>query len=273
MIGAICGDIIGSRFEEFNYKNKTDMFKSHTFDLFNEDSKFTDDTVLTCAVADCLINGKPYAETFMEYGKKYPDAGYGNSFRTWLKIGDLQSYSSFGNGSAMRVSPVGWFFNDMETVLQEAERSAIPTHNHPEGIKGAQAVALAVFMARNVTNTKDKIKQAITEKFGYDLSRTLDEIRPTYKFDSGCEFTVPEAIIAFLESNSYESAIRNAISLGGDADTLACIAGAIAEAFYGFGNIPIVCIKNTTQILKDTAPELYSTIFAFKMKYDAEIIM
>jgi len=225
MIGAITGDIIGSVYE-------FDGIKSKDFPLFSESSQFTDDTVLIIAVTDVLLGSGDYANTFREYYARYPDCGYGGRFHQWARSKDLRPYNSFGNGSAMRVSPVGWFFDDLESVLSEAKRSARVTHNHPEGIKGAQAVAASVFMARH-GESKDTIRDYVARGFDYDLDRTVDEIRPSHHFDETCQGTVPAAMIAFLDSTDFEDCIRNAISLGGDADTLACIAGSIAEAFYG----------------------------------------
>ena len=224
MIGAIAGDIIGSAYEWHNIKSKE-------FELFSPRSKFTDDTVLTIAVADCLLNGRDYAQTFKEYGRRYPHAGYGGNFNTWLHSDDLGPYNSFGNGSAMRVSPVGFAFDTMDRVLSEAKRSAVVTHDHPEGIKGAQATAAAIFLARTRKDKKE-IKAYIQSTFKYDLSPTLAEIRPGYSFDVTCQGSVPQAIIALLESANYEDAIRNAISIGGDSDTIACITGGIAQAYY-----------------------------------------
>lgn len=224
MLGAIIGDIIGSPYE---YRCP----KSTEFPLFNSRSKFTDDTVMTVAVADSILHNRDYAEAFKEYGRRYPHAGYGGMFGGWLRSDSSQPYNSFGNGSAMRVSPIGYAFNSIEDVLREAERTALPTHNHPEGIKGAQATAMAIFLART-GSPKREIRSYIESNFKYNLNRTLDKIRPAYRFDETCQGTVPEAIIAFLESTDYEDAIRKAISLGGDADTLACITGGIAEAYY-----------------------------------------
>lgn len=224
MLGAICGDVIGSRFEAMNYKG-TD------FPLFAENCRYTDDTTLTIAVADAIMNNKNYAHTIRQYGREHPLAGYGGSFIAWLDDENAPPYNSWGNGSAMRVSPVGWLFDTEELVLNHARLSAEVTHNHPEGIKGAQAVALAVFMARN-GYSKESIKQNISSKFGYDLDRTIDEIRPTYEFDVSCQGSVPESIIAFLESTDYEDCIRRAISIGGDSDTIAAMAGSVAEAYY-----------------------------------------
>ena len=224
MLGAIAGDIIGSVYEFYSVK-------STDFKLFTPESRFTDDTVLTVAVADCILNDKKYAETFRSYGQCYPNVGYGNTFGSWIDSGRLAPYSSFGNGSAMRVSPVGFAFTTLNSVLEEAGKSAEVTHDHPEGIKGAQAVALAIYLARE-GYSKDAIRDYVEENFEYDLHRTLDEIRPDYDFDETCQGSVPEAIIAFLESNDYEDAVRKAVSLGGDSDTQACIAGGIAQAFY-----------------------------------------
>ena len=182
-------------------------------------------------MADCLLNKKDYAAILQAYARRYPDRGYGGFFSAWAVDPNPRPYNSYGNGSAMRVSPVGFFYDKLDKVLSEAARSAEVTHNHPEGIKGAQAVAAAIFLART---GKDKpgIRKYIQRQFGYDLSRRLDDIRPAYKFDETCQGSVPEAIIAFLESKDYEDAIRKAIWLGGDSDTIACMAGGIAQAFY-----------------------------------------
>ncbi|MBF0220199.1 MAG: ADP-ribosylglycohydrolase family protein [Gammaproteobacteria bacterium] len=225
MIGAIIGDIVGSRFE-FHPASQRD------FTLFHPACHFTDDTVLTIAVAYAILHQQDYGVSIKAFGRRYPKAGYGGSFRRWLASEDSAPYRSWGNGSAMRVSPVGFAFNSVERVLSEAAASAACTHNHPEGIKGAQSVALAILRARNGWSKAD-IKAEISERFGYDLARRLDDIQPDYSFDVSCQGSVPESIIAFLESDSYESAICNAIWLDGDADTMACIAGGIAQAFYG----------------------------------------
>lgn len=182
-------------------------------------------------IIDSIESKKTYAYKLREYGKKYPDAGYGQMFNEWLSSQELKPYKSYGNGSAMRVSPIGFAFDSLEDVLKEAKRSAVVTHNHREGIKGAQAVASAVFLART-GSIKNPIKDFIEKKFRYNLSQRLDDIRPNYKFDSSCQGSVPQAIIAFLESESFEDAIRKAISIGGDSDTIACIAGGIAQAYY-----------------------------------------
>ena len=225
MLGAIAGDVIGSVYEGSPTKAKD-------FPLFTDRSRFTDDTVLTVAVAQKLLRGGDYIDLFHEYVREYPTAGYGGTFVRWAGHGKREPYNSWGNGSAMRVSSVGWICDSLEAVEAEAERSAAVTHNHHEGVKGAQATAAAVFLART-GHDKSAIKSHIESEYGYNLSQTLKEIRPKYSFDVSCQGSVPQSIISFLESTDYEDAVRNAISLGGDADTMACIAGAIAEAFYG----------------------------------------
>ena len=237
MFGAIAGDVIGSAYE-------WNRVKTEDFPLFTETSGFTDDSVLTAATAEallvCLAPDGPgvealeqaYTGHFRAYGKRYPNAGYGGRFAQWLASEPPRPYRSFGNGSAMRVSPVAYAFGTLDEVLREARRNAAVTHNHPEGIKGAQATAAAIFLARTGAGKQD-IRQYIETTFRYDLSRTLADIRPAYAFDESCQRTVPEAIIAFLESESFEDAIRKAVSLGGDADTLACITGSIALPHYG----------------------------------------
>lgn len=236
MYGAILGDIIGSPYE-FDRGNKT-----KDFPLFSEDSYFTDDTVMTIAVAEAFMDaqGAPDLDwirrrliaSIQHYGRLYPHAGYGGMFRHWLKAKDPQPYGSYGNGSAMRVSAVAWLYDDLEMVRSMARLSAEVTHNHPEGIKGAEATASAIFLART-GHSKAEIRAYIEGQFGYDLGRTCDEIRPTYHHAESCQETVPEAITAFLEGESFEDVIRTAVSLGGDCDTLTCIAGSIAEGFYG----------------------------------------
>jgi ADP-ribosylglycohydrolase len=225
MIGSIAGDIIGS-VHEFG------RTKSKEFPLFVPGSAFTDDSVLTVAIARAILTDGDYQKAVRDIGRRYPHAGYGGFFQGWLHSSAPQPYNSWGNGSAMRVSPVGFAFDSVEDVLREAARTAEFTHNHPEGIKGAQATALAVFLARTEWDM-DLIRREISTRFGYDLDRSVDDIRPSYCFDESCQRTVPEAIIAFLDSSSYEDAVRNAVSLGGDSDTLACITGGIAEAYYG----------------------------------------
>ncbi len=227
MLGAIAGDIIGSPYERTGSR-----IKKKDFPLFSPNSRYTDDTVLTVAVADALMHRIPYEKAYRDYYRRYPDAGYGPGFISWARDPNSIPYGSFGNGSAMRVSPVAWMFSTLEEVLSAARESAIPTHNHPEGIAGAQATAAAIFMART-GSTKEHIREYISSTFKYDLSRTVDSIRPSYVFSSRCGDSVPEAIIAFLDARSFEDAVRNAVSLGGDSDTQAAIAGSIAEPFYG----------------------------------------
>ena len=224
MFGAIAGDILGS-VHEFN------PLKTKDFELFNPNCMFTDDTVMTIAVADAAMNHEPYSDALQTWGRRYPFAGYGSWFGKWIFSETPEPYNSFGNGSAMRVSSIGWLYDEEDKVLEEASKSAGITHNHPEGIKGAQAIALGIYLARNGA-TKPQIKEKLESTFGYELSRTLDKIRPGYFFDLTCPGSVPQAIIAFLESTDFEDAIRNAVSLGGDADTQACISGALAEAHY-----------------------------------------
>ena len=250
MLGAIVGDIVGSVYEWNNIKTKD-------FPLFRDDCFFTDDTVMTCAVAEAIMNGgqkDDFIDAMKKYGRRYPSADYGARFNRWLMTDNREPYNSFGNGSAMRVSPCAWV---MEATTDElpsevkrlAQLSSEVTHNHPEGIKGAMATADAIYMCRyffggyasdkgklnsvNPEEIKRRIKEHIEKEYGYDLSKTLDEIRPTYHFNETCQDTVPQAIVAFLESTDFEDAIRNAISLGGDSDTLAAITGSIAEAAYG----------------------------------------
>lgn len=252
MLGAITGDIVGSPYEGRRFRTK-----SLDFSLFGPRTRFTDDTVMTVAVADAILRKVDYAASYREWGCTFPDAGYGYLFKRWLTSPDPKPYNSFGNGSAMRVSPVAYAFNSLDEVLTEAEHTALPTHNHPEGIRGAKAVAACTFLARS-HRSKGEIKDFVERTFGYDLSRTTDEIRPTYSFDSTCQGSVPEAIIAFLDSHDFESAIRLAISLGGDADTQACIAGAIAEAFYG--GVPEPILKTALSFLH---PSLLAVVRRF----------
>lgn len=254
MIGAIAGDIIGSVYEQRPIKTKD-------FPLFSEWCTFTDDTVLTVAIADAILSGTPYLESIRVTGRRHPGAGYGGSFIRWLHSKEPRPYNSWGNGSAMRVSPVGFAFSTQDEVLRQARLTAEITHNHPEGIKGAEATALAVFLART-GHGKAAIRDRIMDGFGYDLDRTVDDIRPSYGFDISCQGTVPEAIIAFLDSDSYEDAVRNAVSLGGDSDTLACITGGIAEAFYG--SIPD-WIRGRVEAL--LTPDLWKVTKAFCDKY------
>lgn len=228
MYGAIIGDMAGSLYEFSNIKYKP-------ADILPHDCFFTDDTVMTIAVAETLLDEKgapTLVRNMRKWAKRYPGRGYGGMFARWLEDESMGAYNSFGNGSAMRISAVGWLYETLATTRQMARLVTEVTHNHPEGIKGAEAVASAVFIARE-GYSKEHIKMYIEDEFGYDLSRTCDEIRPTYYFNETCQETVPEAIIAFLESENFEDCIKLAVSLGGDSDTLAAIAGSIAEAYYG----------------------------------------
>lgn len=226
IIGAIIGDIVGSFYEFYNCK-------STKIALFNSGTTFTDDTVMTIAVADWLLSGVPLQNTMSDWGQEYSNRGYGGMFYEWLFYSkNKEPYNSFGNGAGMRVSPCGYYANSLEETFELAKQSAEVTHNHPEGIKGAQAIASAIFLARQ-QKSKDEIREYIEKTFGYDLHRTCDEIRPVYQFDETCQGSCPEAIIAFLDSHDYESAICLAISLGGDSDTIACMTGGIAAAYYG----------------------------------------
>ena len=234
MIGAVFGDIVGSVYEFHNTHD-------YDFPLLSRYSRPTDDSVMTLAVAEALMEtyGKndetirqALIRRMQEHGAAYPAAGYGGMFWQWLQSENPKPYNSCGNGSAMRVSSAGWLYGTLEETLHAAKLTAEVTHNHPEGIKGAQAAAAAVFLARN-GSSKEEIKAYIAQTFDYDLDRTLAEIRPSYRFYAVCQKSVPEAIIAFLEGKDYEDVIRRAITLGGDSDTIACIAGGIAEAYYG----------------------------------------
>ena len=239
MIGAVAGDIIGSIYER-------NPIKTEDFPLFHTTSRITDDSVMSLAVAQAILGDKNYGREMKILGQAFPNAGYGGNFQKWIFESEIVPYNSWGNGSAMRVSPVGFAFDTAEEVLREARASAEVSHDHPEGIKGAQAVALAILLARQGAS-KDEIRTNLTASFFYDLDRTVEEIRPDYCFDVSCMGSVPEAIIAFLNSTDYESAVRKAVSLGGDTDTQACIAGAIAEAYYKY--IPPAIIAEVKRIL------------------------
>lgn len=254
MIGSIIGDIAGSIYEFNN-------LRSIIFPFYATASFFTDDSVMNIAVAEWLLNGGSLAEIMRKYGREYPNLSYGTHFQQWLSNDEAGPYNSFGNGSAMRVTPIAWFSNDLEEVLQKAKESAEVTHNHPEGIKGAQATAAAIFLARTGAS-KAEIKEHISKVYNYDLNRSCNEIRKIYKFNETCQGTVPEAIIAFLESWDFESAIRLAISLGGDSDTLACITGGIAEAYYK--KTPFDIIEGAVKRLK---PELLKVVKQFYKEY------
>ena len=235
MYGAILGDIIGSPYE-FDRGGKT-----KDFPLFSDASEYTDDSVMTVAVAEALMDSrgktdeetrKALVDSMRKWGRRYPYAGYGGMFYRWLGAADPQPYGSYGNGSAMRASAAGWLYDDFEETWKKARLTAEVTHNHPEGIKGAECVAVVIWLARH-GKSKEEIRKIVEETFGYDLSRTCDEIRPGYHHMESCQETVPEAVTAFLEGKDFEDVIRTAVSLGGDCDTLTCIAGSMAEAMYG----------------------------------------
>ncbi len=230
MLGVIVGDIVGSVYEYPGLKGIAP--KSKDFPLFQPESRFTDDTVLSVAVADALMARADYTDALHSYFALYPNAGYGGSFIGWAMARSREPYNSWGNGSAMRVAPVGYWFSTLDEVLIEAQRCADVTHNHPEGVRGAQVTAAAVFLART-GHSKDDIRELATNRFGYDLSRPLDEIRADYVFDVSCQGSVPQSLLCFLEAVDFEGSIRNAVSLGGDTDTMAAIAGGVAEAFFG----------------------------------------
>ena len=262
MYGAILGDMIGAPYE-FDRGDKT-----KDFTLFTSESQFTDDTVITLAVAEGLLDSlggsdeeirEAVTQSMQKWGRRYPHpmGGYGGRFSGWLRAENPQPYGSFGNGSAMRVSAAGWLGGTLEETLRLARLTAEVTHNHPEGIKGAEATAGVIFLART-GNSKDEIRRFVTREFGYDLSRTCDEIRPTYYHKESCQETVPEATTAFLESTDFEDAIRTAVSLGGDCDTLACITGSIAEAYYG---VPDSLVKACRDRLR---PDLLGVLDRFQ---------
>ena len=260
MYGAIIGDVVGRVFEFHSTKDKN-------FRWMNPDSRPTDDSVMTAAVAEVLLDldgseleeeiKDRFVESMRRWGAKYPGAGYGGRFNGWLRAAGTEPYNSLGNGSAMRVSPCGWLYDDMETTRRMARLSAEVSHNHPEGIKGAESVAAAIFMARNGAS-KEEIKEYVEREFGYDLNRTCADIRPGYSFDVTCQGSVPESIIAFMDGNSYEEVVREAVSLGGDADTQGAIAGSIAEAFYG---IPDEMIKEAKTRIYDDMQEVVDRFY------------
>lgn len=259
MKGAIAGDIIGSHWEFLSSKDRN-------FPLFGEHYYYTDDTILTLAVAETLLDGIGYEDSLVKWSRNYPHQAWGIRYKSWFESDDRAPYNSFGNGSAMRVSAVGWAFDTLEETEQEAKRSAEVTHSHPEGIKGAQSVAVAIFMARN-GSSKSEIREHLERRYGYDLSRKYADIQPDYLFDETCQGSVPEALIAFLDSTDFEDTIRNAVALGGDADTQACIAGSVAEAFYG--GVPAEIWQRCEAVLE---PEMRSLVERFVLRYDVPIL-
>lgn len=263
MLGSIIGDIVGSIYEFHNIKTKD-------FPLFSEQMEITDDSILTIATADWLLHGGESGEYYYKYATRYPHpmGAYGVSFQAWVAKSKswqlLPPYNSCGNGSAMRVGPVGWVFNSTDNIMHAAMLSAECTHNHPEGIKGAQATALCIYLARE-GHDKETIRQIVSQQFGYDLSFTCNDIRPTYGWEGTCQGSVPQAIVAFLDATSFEDAIRNAISIGGDSDTIACITGSIAEAYFG---IPTAIRQRALAYLPD---ELKAVVEEFEAAYSAGV--
>lgn len=254
MLGAIAGDIIGSVYEFDDEKPDYD------FVLFTDQSHFTDDSILTIALAESILTNSDYNLKLYEYYHRYPHGGYGGMFHRWAKVKNSPPYNSYGNGSAMRVSPVAWAYNDLDTVLLKAKESAKVTHNHPEGIKGAQSTAAAIFLARS-GKSKNEIKKFIEEEFNYFLDFELEDLREYYTFNETCQKTVPQAIYTFLISENFEDSIRKAIYIGGDSDTLACINGSIAEAFYG---IPDTIVRETLSRLD---VQLLKVVNEFRDRY------
>jgi ADP-ribosylglycohydrolase len=256
MLGAIIGDIVGSRFE-FNNTNRMD------FELFTDESSYTDDTICTVAIADAILNGKSYKDSLLEWCRKYPNpkGAYGGSFAHWIHSADPQPYNSYGNGSAMRVSPIGWAFDNYQDVLNQAKLSAEVSHNHPEGIKGAQCIADLIYHLRTGKIGKDAVKRCVKHSFGYEI-QPVDYIRETNSFDETCQITVPQAISCFLEGTDFEEIIRLAISIGGDSDTISAIAGSLAEAYY---HIPMNIWSETMDYLPG---DMQSVIGSFYMKFN-----
>lgn len=250
MLGAIAGDIIGSLYESRPIKTKR-------FPLFSPGCTFTDDTVCTVAIADSLLNGGGFDHSLRRYVRKYPSRGYGGLFRQWAMADDLPAYGSWGNGSAMRVTAIGFLARDDEHALRLAEASSAVSHNHPDAVAGAQAVALGIGMARRGIG-RTAIRRALSERFGYDLSRSVEDLRPGYGFDISAAGTVPAALVCALDAADHEDAVRNAISLGGDADTLACIAGGLGEALYGVSE----------QVARQTAERLDERRYGFPEELD-----
>ena len=253
MLGAIIGDIVGSIYE-------ADPIKTKDFPLFHPAATFTDDTVCTLAVADCLVSGGDFARYLRGYVRSYPDRGYGQMFLEWAFADGAPAYGSWGNGAAMRVAPIAYAANTLDAAIDLARQSASVSHDHPEAIKGAQAVVAGVFMALS-GESAPTIRHRISDKFEYDLSPSVDAIRPTYSFDVSCQGTVPQAIICALDAEDFEDALRNAISLGGDADTLACIAGSLAEVLYGIPDH--IAQEGKSRLL----PELRDVLQRFNEKF------
>lgn len=256
MLGAIAGDVIGSVFESRGQKQ-------YDFPLFSSSSRFTDDTVLTIAIAKALLEQRDFQETIVELCRRYPHAGYGRSFEQWLNHPETGAYQSWGNGAAMRISPIGFAASNEPQCLHQAQQAVEMTHDHAEGIRGAQATAMSILLARQGAD-KEAIRTIIGQRFGYDLKRTVAAIRPHYRFDVSCQRSVPESIICFLDAEDYEGTIRNAVSLGGDTDTMACIAGGIAQAYWK--TLPPDIVSATRSRLPD---EFLDIIDRFAAAYPA----
>ncbi len=254
VLGAIAGDVIGSVYEWHNTK-------SLDFELFSEQSRFTDDTVLTVAVADSILSGAPLVELLRQYVLAYPRRGYGGYFRKWVESGSTSPYGSWGNGASMRVSPVGFAYPTLEETIARAAESAAVTHNHEQAVTAACAVAAAIFLARTGVR-RHEIQRELETRFGYDLSVSLEEIRPSYTFDVSSAGSVPQALRAFLESTSFEDAIRRAVSIGGDSDTIACITGGVAHAAYG-----TVPPEIRSAVLARLDPRMIEVVEAFSQRY------
>ncbi len=253
MKGSIVGDIVGSIYEFHNNK-------STSFPLFSNRCRYTDDSVISIATMDALMNRLSFATAYKRWYSKYPKAGYGPSFRRWAQSGSYSPYNSYGNGSAMRVAAVAWWAKSLEEALKLAKESAMATHNHPEGVKGAQATAAAIYLAKT-GSTKAQIKQYVEKSFGYYLDESVDSIRVWYRYDVSCQGTCPQAIRCFLESNDFEHAIRLAVSIGGDTDTIACITGSIAEALYGIpAPIEQQAMRRLPADLKEVVDQFYQRI-------------
>lgn len=261
MLGAIIGDIVGSRFE---FNNTNDM----NFKLFTDESTYTDDTICTVAIADAILNGKSYKDSLLEWCRKYPNpkGAYGGSFARWIYSTNPQPYNSYGNGSAMRVSPIGWAFDNYQEVLKQAELSAEVSHNHPEGIKGAQCVANLILHLRTGKIDKDAVKRCVKKSFGYEIP-PVDYIRETNSFNETCQVTVPQAISCFLEAKDFEETIRLAISIGGDSDTIGAIAGSIAEAYYPIPeNVKYESINLLPQDMQIIVKQFYNQNYDIKRR-------
>lgn len=250
MLGAIIGDLVGSVYEHNPIKTKD-------FEFFSPFSEVTDDSLLTVATMEALMTNRDFSKYYRKYYRLYPNAGYGSRFIEWAVNDDMGSYGSYGNGSAMRVSPCAYMYDSLEQVEDLACMSAEVTHNHEEGLKGAKAIAVATYLAKSGAS-KERIKAVIEERYGYDLSRDYDSVQAIYDFDVTCMGSVPEAIISFLDSNDFEDAIRNAVALGGDADTLAAMTGAIAEAFYG---IPKELLKKSFEYLDNRVTSIIKQFY------------